>query len=85
MEVAIYMGDVQGMLYLLQESHLIELCLDHILTLEHALRHYERMLSQSHPLYIAHVRATVAITKSGSDKAVIFLSGTALLVPTTLR
>ncbi|KAJ7706222.1 hypothetical protein B0H17DRAFT_1036260 [Mycena rosella] len=63
-EVAIYLGDVQ----------------DHILTLENALKHYERMLSQSHPLYISHVRATVAITKSGSDKAVIFLSSVSIAV-----
>ncbi|KAJ7492660.1 hypothetical protein FB451DRAFT_1219171 [Mycena latifolia] len=61
-EVAIYLGDVQ----------------DHILTLENALKHYERMLSQSHPLYISHVRATVAITKSGSDKAIIFLSSVSI-------
>jgi len=64
MEVAIYLGDVQ----------------DHILTLENALKHYERMLSQSHPLYIAHIRATVAITKGGSDKAVIFLSSVSIAV-----
>ncbi|KAJ6604611.1 hypothetical protein DFH09DRAFT_315618 [Mycena vulgaris] len=61
-EVAIYLGDVQ----------------DHILTLENALRHYERMLSQSHPLYISHVRATVAISKSGSDQALIFLSSVSI-------
>ncbi|KAJ7092686.1 hypothetical protein C8R44DRAFT_816287 [Mycena epipterygia] len=63
-EVAIYLGDVQ----------------DHILTLENALGHYERMLSQSHPLYISHVRATVAISKSGYDKAVIFLSSVSIAV-----
>ncbi|KAJ7125622.1 hypothetical protein C8R43DRAFT_898190 [Mycena crocata] len=63
-EVAIYFGDVQ----------------DHILTLENALGHYERMLSHSHPLYISHVRATVAITKGGSDKALIFLSSVSIAV-----
>ncbi|KAJ7169842.1 hypothetical protein C8R46DRAFT_897196 [Mycena filopes] len=57
-EVAIYLGDVQ----------------DHILTLENSLSHYERMLSQSHPLYISHIRATVAISKGGSDQALMYLS-----------
>ncbi|KAJ6575072.1 hypothetical protein B0H19DRAFT_1127021 [Mycena capillaripes] len=61
-EVAIYLGDVQ----------------DHILTLENALSHYERMLSQSHPLYISHIRTTIAITKGGSDKALIFLSSVSI-------
>ncbi|KAJ7487560.1 hypothetical protein B0H11DRAFT_1099387 [Mycena galericulata] len=63
-EVAMYLGDVQ----------------DHILTLEHALGHYERMLSQSHPLYISHVRTTVFTTKSGSDKAVVVLSTLSIAV-----
>ncbi|KAJ7103570.1 hypothetical protein B0H15DRAFT_812795 [Mycena belliarum] len=63
-EVVIYLGDVQ----------------DHILTLENALKHYERTLSQAHPLYISHIRANVAITKSGSDKAVIFLSSVSIAV-----
>ncbi|KAJ7783743.1 hypothetical protein DFH07DRAFT_935292 [Mycena maculata] len=57
-EVAIYLGDVQ----------------DHILTLENALGYYERMLSQSHPLYISHVRTTVSMTKGDTDKALMFLS-----------
>ncbi|KAJ7634263.1 hypothetical protein DFH06DRAFT_1436950, partial [Mycena polygramma] len=61
-EVAMYLGDVQ----------------DHILTLENALSHYERMLSQSHPLYISHIRTTVAITKGGSDKALLYLSSVSI-------
>jgi len=63
-EVAIYLGDVQ----------------DHIVTLENALGHYERMLSQSHPLYISQVRTTIAILKSGTDKALIFLSAVSIAV-----
>ncbi|KAJ6621700.1 hypothetical protein B0H10DRAFT_2017107 [Mycena sp. CBHHK59/15] len=63
-EVAIYLGDVQ----------------DHIMTLETALGHYERMLSQSHPIYISHIRTMVATTRSGSDKAVIFLSSVSIAV-----
>jgi len=63
-EVAMYLGDVQ----------------DHILALENSLSHYERMLSQSHPLYISHIRTTVAISKGGSDKALIFLSSVSIAV-----
>ncbi|KAJ7244760.1 hypothetical protein B0H12DRAFT_1128650 [Mycena haematopus] len=63
-EVAMYLGDVQ----------------DHILALENSLGHYERMLSQSHPLYISHIRTTVAISKGGSDKALIFLSAVSIAV-----
>ncbi|KAJ7071066.1 hypothetical protein C8F01DRAFT_413176 [Mycena amicta] len=61
-EVAIYLGDVQ----------------DHILTLENSLAHYERMLSQSHPLYIAQMRTTVAITKGGTDKALLYLTAVSI-------
>lgn len=57
-EIAIYMGDIQ----------------DHILTLQHSLAHYERMLSQSHPIYLSQLRTSVALTKSGTDKALIVLT-----------
>ncbi|KAF9457059.1 hypothetical protein BDZ94DRAFT_285980 [Collybia nuda] len=57
-EVAIYMGDVQ----------------DHILFLQHSLAHYERMLSQSHPTYLSQLRTVVALTKNGTDKAIIYLT-----------
>ncbi|KAK7059010.1 hypothetical protein VNI00_001634 [Paramarasmius palmivorus] len=57
-EVAIYMGDVQ----------------DHILTLQHALAHYERMLSQSYPIYLAQLRTLAGLTKMNTDKALIILT-----------
>lgn len=57
-EVAIYMGDVQ----------------DHILTMQHSLSHYERMLSQSHPIYLSQLRNTVSKTKAGADQALIVLT-----------
>ncbi|KAL0576353.1 hypothetical protein V5O48_005612 [Marasmius crinis-equi] len=57
-EVAIYMGDVQ----------------DHILTLQHSLTHYERMLSQSYPIYLRQLQIESALAKFGSDKALIFLT-----------
>ena len=50
------------------------LCQDHILTLQHALAHYERMLSQSHPTYLSQLRVTVMTTKSGQDKAIMLLT-----------
>ncbi|KAF9044562.1 hypothetical protein BDZ89DRAFT_1059044 [Hymenopellis radicata] len=57
-EIAIHMGDVH----------------DHILTLQHSLAHYERMLSQSHPIYLAQLRTTAQMTKSAIDMALIFLT-----------
>jgi magnesium transporter len=47
---------------------------DHILTLQHALAHYERMLSQSHPTYLLQLRVTVMTAKSGQDKAIMLLT-----------
>ncbi|KAF7306896.1 hypothetical protein MIND_00482100 [Mycena indigotica] len=61
-EVAIYFGDVQ----------------DHIITLETSLAHYERMLSQSHPLYISQVRTAAATSKGGTDKALVYLTGVSI-------
>ncbi|KAJ7596996.1 hypothetical protein C8J56DRAFT_303871 [Mycena floridula] len=63
-DLSMHLGDVQ----------------DHILTLQHSLQHYERMLSQSHPIYLAQLRTTVAVTKSGTDKALIFLTITSIAV-----
>ncbi|KAK0446414.1 uncharacterized protein EV420DRAFT_901768 [Desarmillaria tabescens] len=57
-EIAIYMGDIQ----------------DHILTLQHSLAHYERVLSQSHPIYLSQLRASIALTKSGTDKSLIIVT-----------
>jgi magnesium transporter len=63
-EVAMYMGDVQ----------------DHILTLQNSLDHYERMLSQSHPTYLQQLRTEVGKTKSGADKALVYLSVVSMAV-----
>ncbi|KAI0692787.1 hypothetical protein BC835DRAFT_1277026 [Cytidiella melzeri] len=57
-DVYVYLGDVQ----------------DHILTLQQSLAHYERMLSHSHPTYLAHLRLSASKSKSGSDKAIALLS-----------
>lgn len=61
-DIFIYMGDVQ----------------DHILTLQQSLAHYERMLSQSHPNYLSHLRMSVSKAKSGSDKAIVTLTTVSL-------
>jgi len=66
------------MVYFIIYIHIINIdysfCLDHILTLQHALAHYERMLSQSHPTYLSQLRVTVMTTKSGQDKAIMLLT-----------
>ncbi|KZT30534.1 hypothetical protein NEOLEDRAFT_1126102 [Neolentinus lepideus HHB14362 ss-1] len=57
-EVAMYMGDVQ----------------DHILTLQHSLVHYERILVQLHQTYLSQHRVSVSTSKQGIDKAIMILS-----------
>ncbi|KAF8642334.1 hypothetical protein AX16_009603 [Volvariella volvacea WC 439] len=64
MEIAIYMGDIQ----------------DHILTLQHSLLHYERMLSQSHPAYLSQLRTRSAAARSGTDKALLYLTAVSIAV-----
>ena len=48
--------------------------IDHILTLQQSLVHYEHMLSQSQPTYLTELRLNVSKAKSGADKAIVFLS-----------
>lgn len=47
---------------------------DHILTLQQSLAHYERMLSQSHPTYLTHLRLSASKANAGSAKAIVILS-----------
>jgi magnesium transporter len=84
-EVSIYLGDVQGMLVLTlfkcrSSKHLFASCLDHILTLQHSLAHYERMLSQSHPAYLSQLRTRAGFVRAGADKAAIYLTIVSLAV-----
>ncbi|KAJ3569771.1 hypothetical protein NP233_g4833 [Leucocoprinus birnbaumii] len=65
LEVAIYMGDVQ----------------DHILTLQHSLNHYERILSESHPTYLSQLRTDVATSQSGTSKSIVSLTTISMAVP----
>lgn len=80
-DVFVYMGDVQGMwppiCAILALPHAL---LDHILTLQQSLAHYERMLSQSHPTYLTHLRLSVSKSKAGSDKAILYLTVISLAV-----
>jgi magnesium transporter len=57
-EVAIYMGDVEGkcLLPLFYSTMIDTRVVDHILTLQHSLLHYEHLLSQSHPTYLTQLR-----------------------------
>ncbi|GBE77993.1 hypothetical protein BKA93DRAFT_173930 [Sparassis latifolia] len=57
-EMFIYMGDVQ----------------DHILTLQQSLAHYDRVLSQAHPTYIARLRLSLSRAQSGTDRAILTLT-----------
>lgn len=57
-ELYIHMGDI----------------LDHILSLQQALAHYEWMLAQSHPLYLTQLQIHAVKTKSGRSTAAIVLS-----------
>lgn len=48
--------------------------LDHIITMQQSLAHYERILSHSHPAYISHLRYSLSEAKGGMDKAILALS-----------
>lgn len=48
--------------------------IDHIITLQQSLAHYERMLGHSHPAYLAHLRFQLSEAKGGMDKALVSLT-----------
>jgi magnesium transporter len=50
----------------------------HILTLQLALAHNERMLSHSHPAYMSNLRSELEMTKSGIDVKVLYLTTTTI-------
>ncbi len=47
---------------------------DHILTLQQALVHYERMLSQSHPTYLLNLRVDMLRARAKGDRAAFVLA-----------
>jgi len=75
-EVAMYLGDVQGSPLLLDSTELplTYTPIDHIYSLQHSLAHYERMLSQSHPTYLSQLRTNAELTKSDTDKVLVYLA-----------
>jgi len=80
LEVAIYMGDVQG-----NSGYCIPLScfwwlLDHILTLQHSLNYYERMLSESHPIYLSQLRTNFVMSQSEASKNLVFLTSGSIAV-----
>ncbi|KAL0071874.1 hypothetical protein AAF712_000796 [Marasmius tenuissimus] len=83
LEVAIYMGDVQGYSYVRSHTlalHTDQRSLDHILTLQHSLSHYDRMLNQSYPIYLRQLRMQLAFAKSNTDKALIMLTTVSIAI-----
>jgi magnesium transporter len=46
---------------------------DHILTLQQSLAHYERMLSESHPMYLQNLYIDLLRGRSKGDFALIIL------------
>ena len=47
---------------------------DHILTLQQSLVHYERMLSDSHPMYIQNLHFDLLRARAKGDFALIVLA-----------
>jgi len=50
------------------------------LTLQVSLAHYERVLSDSHPTYIAQLNAELSISKNGLDMALLYLTAVIICV-----
>jgi magnesium transporter len=53
---------------------------DHILTLQQSLAHYERMLSESHPMYIQNLHFDLLRARAKGDYAMFVLSMVTVLV-----
>jgi magnesium transporter len=73
-EVGMYFGDIQGLpnsvnLFVDLLYICIGLRADHILSLQQSLAHYERMLSQSHPIYLQNLRVDFFRARAKADYA----------------
>jgi magnesium transporter len=74
-ELAIYMGDVQGLpTFSSSGGAELKLSIDHILSIAQSLSHYERVLSQSQQTYLQHLRTVVSRGRANQDMAVLILS-----------
>jgi magnesium transporter len=55
---------------------------DHILTLQQSLAHYERMLSESHPIYLQNLNFDLLRARAKGDFAMFILAVvTVMIVP----
>ncbi|CDZ98210.1 Mg2 transporter protein, CorA-like/Zinc transport protein ZntB [Phaffia rhodozyma] len=61
-EMGIYFGDIQ----------------DHIIELQSTLLHYEYLLSQAQPAYLAQLQVRLSMTRARSDRAILRLSYVAI-------
>ena len=57
---------------------------DHILTLQHSLVYYERMLSDWNPTYIAQLGAEISIAKNKADVNLLYVTTVAVCCSTNL-
>ena len=57
---------------------------DHILTLQHSLVYYERMLSDWNPTYTAQLGAEVSISKNKADTNLLYLTTVGVCCTTNL-
>jgi magnesium transporter len=67
-ELAIYSGDIQ----------------DHIITLQHSLVYYERLLSDWNPTYTAQLSAEISIAKNKADVNLLYLTTVGVCCTTNL-
>ena len=55
---------------------------DHILTLQQSLAHYERMLSESHPIYLQNLNFDLLRARAKGDFAMFILAlVTVIIIP----
>lgn len=79
-EMGTYFGDIQGkrwffLLGIWQAGLVVDGLamgwVDHIIELQGTLLHYEYLLSQAQPAYLAQLRVRLSIARSGTDKAIL--------------
>jgi magnesium transporter len=53
---------------------------DHILTLQQSLAHYERMLSESHPMYLQNLRVALLRARATGDYTAFIVAALTMAV-----
>ena len=83
-EVAFYFGDVQGEARISDcydiSAEILVAVVDHILTLQQSLAHYERMLSESHPMYLQNLHFDLLRARAKGDFAMFVLAMVTMMV-----